>query len=179
MTHIVLLGDSIFDNAAYVGEKPEVIKQLKAKLPDTWNATLKAVDGDKIDDVHTQLEQLPEDITHLILSVGGNNALSHLRILNQAVNSSPEVFNKLAEISEKFERQYQKLLQKILSFNLPTVICTIYYPNHSEYIERRIAIAALATFNDVIIRQAFQSGIPLIDRERRSSVHRLEKAVYR
>ena len=37
------------------------------------------------------------------------------------------------------------------------------YPNHSQYIERRIAIATLATFNDVIIRQAFQAGIPLID----------------
>ncbi len=39
----------------------------------------------------------------------------------------------------------------------------IYYPNHSTRLERRIAIAALATFNDVIICQAFGAGIPLID----------------
>ena len=88
MTHLVLLGDSIFDNASYVGEQPEVINQLKAKLPDTWNATLKAIDGDRIDDVYAQLEQLPEDATHLILSVGGNDALSHLGILDRSVNSS-------------------------------------------------------------------------------------------
>ena len=163
MTHLVLLGDSIFDNASYVGEQPEVIYQLKAKLPDTWNATLKAIDGDRIDDVYAQLEQLPEDATHLILSVGGNNALSHLGILDRSVNSSAQVFNELADISQEFERQYYKLLQEILSFDLPTTICTIYYPNHSQYLERRIAIAALATFNDVIIRQAFQAGIPLID----------------
>ena len=162
MAHLVLLGDSIFDNAPYVGEQPEVITQLRAKLPVSWNATLKAIDGDKIDDVYAQLE-LPEDATHLILSVGGNNALSHLNILNQSVVSSAQVFNGLADISEQFEQQYQKLLSKILSFDLPTAICTIYYPNHSTRLERRIAIAALATFNDVIIRQAFGSGIPLID----------------
>ncbi|MDJ0590712.1 MAG: SGNH/GDSL hydrolase family protein [Pleurocapsa sp. MO_226.B13] len=161
--HLVLLGDSIFDNALYVGDEPEVIKQLQAKLPAGWKATLKAIDGDQINDVHAQLEQLPEDATHLILSVGGNNALSHLGILDRRVNSSAQVFSELADISEEFERQYQKLLTKILSFNIPTAICTIYYPNHSEYLERRIAIAALATFNDVIIRQAFGAGIPLID----------------
>lgn len=163
MTHLILLGDSIFDNAPYVGDLPNVITQLQRKIPDGWNATLKAIDGDKIDDVHAQLEHLPEDATHLILSVGGNNALSHLGILDRSVNSSAWVFSELADISQEFEQQYQKLLKKILSLNLSTIICTIYYPNHSKYLERRIAIAALATFNDVIIRQAFQSGIPLID----------------
>lgn len=163
MTHLILLGDSIFDNALYVGDVPNVITQLQRKIPDDWNATLKAIDGDKIDDVHAQLEHLPEDVTHLILSVGGNNALSNLSILDRNVNSSAQVFSELAEISEQFEQQYQKLLKKISSFDLPTIICTIYYPNHSEYLERRIAIAALATFNDVIIRQATQAGIPLID----------------
>ncbi|MDJ0744781.1 MAG: SGNH/GDSL hydrolase family protein [Xenococcaceae cyanobacterium MO_167.B27] len=119
--------------------------------------------GSKINDVYAQLEQLPPDTTHLILSVGGNNALSHIGILNENVASSAQVFSKLADISEQFEQQYEKLLEKILSFNLPTVICTIYYPNHSVKLERQIAIAALATFNDVIIRLAFQAGIPLID----------------
>ena len=162
MAHLVLLGDSIFDNAPYVGKNPDVIEQLREKLPDGWSATLKAIDGSKINDVHAQLE-LPADATHLILSVGGNNALSHLNILNQSVISSTEVFNNLANISQEFEAQYHTLLQKITKIGLPTVVCTIYYPSHSQYIERKIAIAALATFNDVIIKQAFQSGVPLID----------------
>jgi hypothetical protein len=34
MAHIVLLGDSIFDNAAYVGNRPDVIQQLRTKIPD-------------------------------------------------------------------------------------------------------------------------------------------------
>ena len=45
MTHIVLLGDSIFDNQAYVGPGPDVVTQLKAALPAGGRATLSAVDG--------------------------------------------------------------------------------------------------------------------------------------
>ena len=83
MPHIVLLGDSIFDNAAYVGENPDVISQLKVKLPENWNASLNSVDGNKVDDVYAQLEKLPENATHLVLSVGGNDALSCIGILNE------------------------------------------------------------------------------------------------
>ncbi len=163
MPQIVLLGDSIFDNAAYVGENPDVISQLQTKLPENWNASLNAVDGNKVDDVYAQLEKLPKDATHLVLSIGGNNALSCIGILNEKVASSAEVFIKLANLREDFEQQYQKLLQIILSLGIPTTICTIYNPNYPESTYQRIGVAALAIFNDVIIRQAFQNGIPLID----------------
>lgn len=163
MSHIVLLGDSIFDNASYVGENPDVIAQLRRKLPDNWNATLNAVDGDKVDDVYSQLEGLPKDATHLVLSVGGNNALSCVGILNETVASSAQVFLRLADLSEQFEYQYEKLLYKVLSLRLPTTICTIYNPNYPDRMYQRIGVAALTIFNDIIIRQAFQNGIPLID----------------
>jgi hypothetical protein len=45
MTHGVLLGDSIFDNAAYVAGGPEVVKQLRQCLPGNWQASLRAIDG--------------------------------------------------------------------------------------------------------------------------------------
>lgn len=38
--HIVLIGDSIFDNAAYVPGKAPVIKQLKSLLENKAKATL-------------------------------------------------------------------------------------------------------------------------------------------
>ena len=163
MPHIVLLGDSIFDNAAYVSESPDVISQLRMKLPENWNASLNAIDGNKVDDVYAQLEKFPKDATHLVLSIGGNNALSSIGILNEKVASSAEVFIKLANLREEFEQQYQKLLQSILKIGLPTAICTIYNPNYPESTYQRIAVAALNIFNDVIVRQAFQNGIPLID----------------
>ena len=163
MPHIVLLGDSIFDNATYVGENPDVITQLRIKVPENWNASLKAIDGNKVDDVYAQLEQIPKDATHLVLSIGGNDALSCIGILNEKVASSAEVFIKLANLREDFENQYQNLLQHILSLKLPTTICTIYNPNYPESTYQRIGVTALTIFNDAIIRQAFQNGIPLID----------------
>ena len=42
--HVVLLGDSAFDNKAYVAGGPDVVAQLRARLPPSWRASLGAVD---------------------------------------------------------------------------------------------------------------------------------------
>jgi pentose-5-phosphate-3-epimerase len=76
MNHIVLLGDSIFDNAAYVNAGPDVIRQLKSILPRDWQASLLAVDGSVTTEVITQIHKIPAAATHLIVSAGGNDGLS-------------------------------------------------------------------------------------------------------
>lgn len=55
MTHIVLLGDSIFDNAHYTEGGPDVISQVRQLLPKGWRASLLAVDGATTEDVPSQL----------------------------------------------------------------------------------------------------------------------------
>lgn len=69
--HIALLGDSIFDNGTYVPGKPAVSQQLASKIAARgWKSTLLAVDGNVINDVERQLKGLPQDATHLFVSVG-------------------------------------------------------------------------------------------------------------
>jgi hypothetical protein len=68
MAHLVLLGDSIFDNAAYVPGGPHVVRQLRAILPSGWRASLNARDRAVIVDLPQQLKSLPGDATHLIVS---------------------------------------------------------------------------------------------------------------
>src|SRR3712207_5090745 len=76
VSHVVLLGDSIFDNAAYVtAGAPDIVRQVRRRLPYGSKATLAAVDGSRMGDVGEQLRRLPADATHLIVSVGGNDAL--------------------------------------------------------------------------------------------------------
>ncbi|VTR99753.1 Lipase OS=Neosynechococcus sphagnicola sy1 GN=DO97_08710 PE=4 SV=1 [Gemmata massiliana] len=75
MSHVVLLGDSIFDNARYVPDRPPVIEQVRRGLPPDWKATLVAVDGHTVTGIATQLPRVPADATHLVVSVGGNDAL--------------------------------------------------------------------------------------------------------
>ena len=46
--HIVLLGDSIFDNGSYVPGGVSVIEHVRQKLPANSRASLMAVDGARI-----------------------------------------------------------------------------------------------------------------------------------
>src|SRR5436190_15785975 len=90
MPHIVLLGDSIFDNAAYVAGGPDVVHQLREILANGWRATLNARDGAVIADLPQQLTTLPGDATHLIVSVGGNDALGESGLLDRKLSSMAE-----------------------------------------------------------------------------------------
>src|SRR4051794_9613171 len=56
--HVVLLGDSILDNKAYVGQGPAVIDQVREQMPSGWKATLLAVDGSVTAGVARQFERL-------------------------------------------------------------------------------------------------------------------------
>src|SRR5687767_4573555 len=98
MNHVVLLGDSIFDNAVYVPGGPSVIEQLGTSLGRDWQATLLAVDGHVAADVAGQLAGLPTDATHLVISAGGNDALGHSGLLTEPASSAAEVFDRLAEV---------------------------------------------------------------------------------
>ena len=74
MSHLVLLGDSIFDNGAYVDGAPTVIDQVRSLLPKGWKATLLAVNGNVTLNVREQIKRIPVDATHLVISMGGNDA---------------------------------------------------------------------------------------------------------
>jgi hypothetical protein len=113
--------------------------------------------------VQTQLLGLPDDATHLFISAGGNDALSNIDVLQMKVSSNAQVFNRLADLASVFEHHYCKMLEAVLRLNKPTCVCTIYYPRMPDPTYQKLTCAALATFNDVIIKQAFLAGVPLID----------------
>jgi GDSL-like Lipase/Acylhydrolase family len=163
MSQVVLLGDSIFDNAAYVGSGPDVIQQLRARLPAHWNATLLAVDGSMTFNVSRQLDRLSADATHLILSIGGNDAINNADILQRSASSTADALNQLGRAADQFEHDYNEMLRAVLSRNLPTAICTIYYPCFPDVDVQRLSVTALTVFNDCIIRAAVTNGLPLID----------------
>ncbi len=163
MTHITLIGDSIFDNKVYVGKGRSVIEHLRERKPQEWLATLRAIDGSITTNVSAQVPKIPSDTSHIFLSVGGNDALTEIAILQMDVRNCAEVFEKISDVSADFEERYIKMLEKVLDLGLPTTICTIYYPRYENVYFQKLAVAALMAFNDVIIRQAAVHKIPLID----------------
>jgi hypothetical protein len=163
MTHVGLLGDSIFDNKAYVDAGPDVIEQLRAALPSGSTATLVAVDGATTADVKGQLKTLPSNATHLVVSAGGNDALQEKDLIEKSARSVAEVLDKLAKIKASFRKDYAAMLDAVLALKLPTGVCTIYEARYQDPNTRAIAATGLSIYNDVIMREAFSRGLPVVD----------------
>ncbi len=179
MAHIILCGDSIFDNASYVKQgEADVTKQVASLLPTGSEVSRLAIDGDVTDGISKQLIRLPSEASHIFISVGGNDALGYLDIFSKEINTVGEAFFLLSERRTVFEKQYHAMLEIALSFALPLTVCSIYYPRfHANIGLERVSelfningermqemvMGALAVYNDIITKEAFQAGIPLID----------------
>ena len=160
--HVVLLGDSVFDNRAYTGGEPDVVTHLGEILPSHWKATLCAVDGSTTVDLKAQLQNVPPDATHVVISLGGNDALSNIDVLWQPVASTTEALGLFGERVSQFESSYGEAIDSALSLKRQTTICTIYNGNLDPG-EAPLARIALMMFNDVILRVAFEHGLSVID----------------
>ena len=111
---IILLGNSIIDNGAYVGPgEPNVAKQLQSLLPQHV-VVKRAVDGAVCAEVlSSQLEDVagPDAI---ILSAGGNDALQHVDLLEAATETTAkDVLVRLCAIREENSSDYASLLDRL------------------------------------------------------------------
>ena len=160
--HVALLGDSIFDNASYTRGAPDVVTHLRGMLPAEWRASLLAVDGAVSADLVEQLHRLPDDVTHLVISLGGNDALRYRDLLNRPVLSTLDALRLFRERLERFEADYRMAIGAALGHLRPTTTCTIYNGNLPAS-QAPTARIALSLFNDVILRVGFERHLPMID----------------
>lgn len=160
MPRIALLGDSIFDNARYVAGGPSLIRQVQQRLPPTWLASLLAVDGHTTADVRRQVVKLPQDATHLVLSVGGNDALGALPRLEAPAATALKALDVLSGIQARFQTDYRSLIATLLDQNKPLLVCTIYdaIPGLAQGLK-----TAVGLYNDVILREAIAHDLPVLD----------------
>lgn len=158
--HLVLLGDSIFDNGVYVPGGTPVIEHVRRCLPTSWQVTLVAVDGNITMDVARQLTRMPKDVTHLAISVGGNDALRASGILLRPVRNAEELMRELSAAQSEFQADYREMLRAVVALDLPTMVCTVYDAIPGMH---RWELAALSFFNDVILREAAAARLPIVD----------------
>ena len=167
--HLVLLGDSTLDNAPYTGDGPCVTDHIDSRLGDGSSVSLLAVDGHKIHKVAGQLNRLKKlpTATHLVLSVGGNDALGHIGIFGR-----PEVMDMfgavsdLTDILDGFQASYRACLEQVLEHELPTIACTIYNGAFPDPSYQRVLTTTARLFDDVIMQCAFDADCPVIDLRR-------------
>lgn len=161
--HVALAGDSIFDNDGYVPNDPGVIAQLRTSIPAEWSAMKIAVDGDCIRHVYSRVENFPDYITDLVLSIGGNDALGYASILNQAtsVNDIPRLVTVPAE---EFRANYSALLNHLVTLNTKLYVCTIYTAvPFEDPLWRQYVPLALNLFNDIIKIEAQRLNVGVIE----------------
>jgi hypothetical protein len=160
--HVVLLGDSIFDNATYTGGAPSVLEHLRARLPSGWHPTLLAVDGATTTDLRAQLRRVPPDATDIVVSIGGNDALLNSDVLSLPVASTAEALHLFGARADAFRASYEAALAGVLQLGRRTTVCTIYEGNFEPDLAA-VARVALVLFNDVILRAALAAGVDVID----------------
>ena len=163
MTHVALVGDSVFDNLVYVEPGIDVQQQLREALPSPSKVTLCAIDGSITDDVLEQLDELPEGVSHIVVSVGGNDGLQNMPILSEQVSTVAEGLSLLSEVVTKFQSAYRQMLEELAATTIPATVCTIYQPRFDEPAIQRVALMALSLFNDVIVSEAIRMSIPVLD----------------
>jgi hypothetical protein len=161
-SHLALLGDSIFDNRSYTGGAPDVVAHLRDLLPEPWQATLCAVDGSTASDLADQLADVPADSSHVVISVGGNDALLNADLLATPVGSTAEALILFGERVGRFEAAYRAAIDAALALRRDTTVCTIYNGNLDAG-EAPLARVALMMFNDAILRVAVERGLRVID----------------
>jgi lysophospholipase L1-like esterase len=160
--HIALLGDSIFDNAAYTRGEPDVIGHLRSILQAASMATLVARDGATTTDMARQVIHTPGDASHIVVSVGGNDAIGNIDLLTQRASTVGDALLEVDQRLSGFERAYQAALAHVVALTRPTYVCTI-YNGHFDGDEARMIRRALAMFNDVIVQCAFAVGADVIE----------------
>jgi lysophospholipase L1-like esterase len=163
MAHIVLLGDSIFDNAPYVPAGTHVQAQLQSLVPPVDLVSLLARDGSVLTDMVAQvarLQELPEEADWLVVSCGGNDVLGLVGAMQSKVGSVIEAAALLANWQAEFRRDYRRMLNLVLSRRKPVALATIYdgVPGLDPGLR-----TALAPFNDVILREAIAHRLPVLD----------------
>lgn len=161
--HIVLAGDSIFDNDGYVPNGPGVIEQMRTSIPDDWSAIKIAIDGDCIRHVYSRVEDFPEYITDLVLSIGGNDALGYASILDRA-KSIQDIPDLVHAPAQEFRKNYGELIDHLLTLNVTLHVCTIYTAvPFEDKLWRQYVPLALNFFNQIIKNEADKRDINVIE----------------
>ncbi len=162
MSHIVLLGDSVFDNAVYCAPQPDVASHLRHIVGPRTAVSLLAVDGSITSEVSHQLSDVPDAATDLVISSGGNDALSHQGLLDLPVDRVARALSAFDEPLRRFGTDYRALLEQASRTGLQITVCTIYNGNLPPEIAVAASIA-VALFNDIIQRAAHEVGAAVIE----------------
>jgi len=163
---VLLCGDSIFDNDAYV-EGPSFFDHFKRLIGRCWDSQKRATDGDKAVNVMSRFKPHDREAAeYIFLSVGGNDALEHRGQL-QNVHSVFDLQHALRKPLKTFRANYDSLLKDLSEFKAQVTVCTIYtaIPFGDNKWGAYVPLA-LTAYNQVIIATAKKYNMDVLHLEK-------------
>jgi len=161
--HLALIGDSILDNSPYVAPEPDTATHLQRALGGSWVVDLLARDGSTMTDIRLQIGTLVTAADVAILSVGGNDAIDHIGILEQRTTTTTELLDQLQNVAEEFGARYRQVLDVLRPRVNRLAVCTIYEPPLTDPRTARLARVPLSLLNDQVVRTASSHGVDVLD----------------
>lgn len=179
---IVLVGDSIIDNRAYVGPgELDVAAQIRTIMPGR-EVVMRAVDGFATRQVINEQARDLRDGDLVVLSSGGNDALGHIDLIAAATTAAsamselssagPQtmvatILGQLRAFQGAFQADYSELLTALAQQGRHVLCLTIYNPQLAAHgfttEQQRAAEAAISVFNDAIQREALRRGCSVLE----------------
>ena len=160
---LALFGDSILDNAPYTRPEPDTTAHLERLLGKGWAVRRLATDGAVMRDVDGQLRALRDRATVAVLSVGGNDAIEHIGILEQPTANSGMVLEQLDAIAANFQQQYERVVSAVVQHADRVILCTIYEVQLEPPVFAKRVRVPLALLNDRILRTAARLGLDTLE----------------
>lgn len=160
---LVLLGDSILDNAPYTDEGKDTTTLLKQMLAPDWSVSLCARDGHIMACIDQQLRSFEYHASTAVLSVGGNDVSHHIGLLGRPAGSYREVLDTLLQAADDFEQNYRYVAEAVSARAHRTILCTIYEVQLDPPEFARLARVPLSVFNDRILRTGARLGLDVLE----------------
>jgi hypothetical protein len=153
--HLVLLGDALQN--IDVGVEAEAALVPRPRNP--WKLTV--LEAPVLQ--RGWVRAIPLDATHIGICVDGAWAIEASGLLRESAQSISGALEALSAAADQFEEIFAKLVAAALEAGLPTVVCTLVPSRHEEPSRQRATAAALAIFNDRILRQAVAAKLSVVD----------------
>jgi len=163
---LLLLGDSILDNGTYTYPEPDTTARLERLVAPAWAVHRLAQDGATMRGLPPQLALLDYRPDAAVLSVGGNDLMAYVDMIQRPATSVAEVLGELLAIADGFHLHYEAAVRSVMGRADRTILCTIYEVPLQPPMAGTLARVPLGLVNDRILRIGAELGLEVLELRR-------------
>ena len=111
----------------------------------------------------SRVRAIPAEVTHIVICVDGGWAIETSGLLQGSAQTIREALYGLASAADEFEKVFVRLIATATEAGVPTIVCTLVPARYVDPVQERAAAAALAIFNDRILRRAIAAQLSIVE----------------